>query len=274
MDVWMQAHAGVLHEPTAKRVRVAHRGEAVADTGRALLIWEPRRIVPSYAVPVADLRAELVPDVADARPDDGRPVLTPGTPFSVHTMPGASMTVRTAGGDRPGAAFRPADADLAGYVVLDFFSFDEWFEEDERIVGHPRDPFKRIDIRRSTRRVRVELDGHVLAESDRPVLLFETGLPTRSYLPREGVAMDRLRPSTTRSHCAYKGEATYWSVEVGGRIVEDVVWSYPAPLAEAAAVTGLLAFFDERVDVIVDDEREDRPTTEFSATGWHDGTKR
>ena len=274
MDVWMRAHAGSLHEPTAKRVRVTHVGQPIADTERALLVWEPRRIVPSYAVPLDDLRVEVVADAVETPDDDGRPFLSPGTPFAMHTMPGESLTVRTSAGDRLAAAFRPADADLDGYVVLDFFSFNDWFEEDEQIVGHPRDPFKRIDIRSSSRHVRIEVDGQVLAESIRPMLLFETGLPTRYYLPREDVRMDLLRPRSTRTWCAYKGEAAYWSLDLGDRTLEDLVWTYETPLSDAGAVINRVAFFNERVDVVVDGARGHRPATEFTRTGWQDGTKR
>jgi uncharacterized protein (DUF427 family) len=275
MDVWDQAIAGGMHEPTAKRVRVVHGGETIADTHRALLVWEPRRIVPSYAVPVSDLHAELVADVIDVPEDDGRPVLHPGIAFAVHSSPGDSMTVRTSSGDRAGAAFRPTDEALEGYVVLDYFSFDEWYEEDERIVGHPRDPFSRIDVRASSRRVRIEVDGQVLAESSRPFLLFETGVPTRYYLPREDVRMDLLRPTATRTWCAYKGQASYWSLDLGDRTLEDLVWTYESPLrGDADAVAGRVAFFDERVDVVVDEAPSPRPATPFSDAGWQAGTER
>ena len=265
-DVWMQAVAGGLHEPTDKHVRVELGGEVVADTARALLVWEPRRIVPSYAVPDDDLRAELVP--APGGPDDGAaaaPVLHPGIPFAVHSSPGEALTVRTAGGaEAAGAGFRPAAAELDGYVVLDYFAFDAWYEEDERIVGHPRDPFKRIDLRRSSRPIRVELDGVVLAESARPLLLFETWLPTRSYLPAADVRTDLLRPSATRSRCAYKGEASYWSYDGPAGVVEDICWSYRHPLPDVAPITDLIAFFDERADVIVDGDARSRPRTVWS----------
>jgi uncharacterized protein (DUF427 family) len=274
MDVWLRAHDGPLHEPTAKRVRVVHAGQPIADTGRALLVWEPRRIVPSYALPVEDIRVDLLRDAADAVEDDGRRLLSPASPFAMHTMPGESLTVRTGAGDRSAAAYRPADRDLDGYVILDFFSFDEWFEEDERIVGHPRDPFKRIDVRRSTRQVRVELDGQTLAESSRPMLLFETGLPTRYYLPREDVRMDLLQPTSTRTFCAYKGEAAYWSLHAGDRVLDDFAWTYEAPLSDAGDVIDRVAFFNERVDMVVDGIRSDRPATEFSRVGWQAGTTR
>ena len=181
--MWSRALAEGLHEPSGKRVRVEHRGRLVADTYRALLVWEPRRVVPSYAVPAEDLHAELMPaaDTPGIPDPAGFAVLHPGIPFAVHTAPGDSLTVGTPGGDAEAAAFRPADPALDGYVVLDFFSFDTWYEEDERIVGHPRDPFKRIDIRRSTRHVRIELDGQVLAESMRPYPVREGS--ARALLP-------------------------------------------------------------------------------------------
>jgi uncharacterized protein (DUF427 family) len=265
-----------LHEPSDKRVRVEHGGHIVADTDRAVLVWEPRRIVPSYAIPTEDVRAELEPaDPVPGLPDPAAlAMLHPGIPFAVHTTEGRSLTVSTPAGRAPASAFRPDDPALSGYVILDFFSFDAWFEEDERIVGHPRDPFKRIDVRRSSRHVRIELDGRVLAESSRPILLFETGLPVRFYLPREDVRTELLRPTSTRTWCAYKGEASYWSLDVGEHTLEDLVWTYEQPLGDAADVVGRLAFFDERVDVVLDGVPREQPDTEFTRVGWQDGTKR
>jgi len=154
----------------------------------------------------------------------------------------------------------PADPDLHGYVILDFDGFDEWYEEDERNVGHPRDPFHRIDIVHSSRHVRVELDGDVLGESSAPYLLFEPPLPVRHYLPPEDVRTDLLRPSETRSFCAYKGQASYLSY--GDEA--DIAWRYPAPLREAAEVTDRIAFFSERVDLVLDGTRLERPITPWS----------
>jgi uncharacterized protein (DUF427 family) len=192
-----------------------------------------------------------------------RPVLTPADPFSAHTAEGRVVDVRALGLNRPGAGFRLANPALAGYVVLDFRAFDAWLEEDEPNVAHPRDPFHRIDVLASSRHVRLELDGQVLAESSRPMLLFETMLPVRYYLLREDIRAE-LSPSDTRTYCAYKGQASYWSATVGDRVVPDIAWAYQQPLHDAAQVAGLTAFFDERVDVVLDGERRERPITPWS----------
>ena len=262
------------HEPTGKRIRAVLGGGTVVDTTRALLVWEPRRIVPSYAVPDGDVTAELVladPAAADTAGTIGarmpelssRPVLDPSVPFGVHTAEGRAADLSAGGQNRPGAGFYPADPDLAGYVVLDFAAFEAWYEEDELNVAHPRDPFHRIDVLPSSRQVRVELDGHVLAQSSRPTLLFETMLPTRYYLPPGDIRAE-LTPSGTRTYCAYKGQASYWSAAAGDRVVPDIAWTYQQPRHDAALVGGLIAFFNERLDVIVDGERLERPLTPWS----------
>lgn len=262
------------HEPTAKRIRAVLGGETVVDSTRALMVWEPRRIVPSYAVPAEDVRGDLVAagqagagpgaDVGVALPDmTALTVLDPRVPFGAHTTDGEVADLRAGGQERPGAAFRPSDADLAGMVILDFGAFDAWYEEDELNVAHPRDPFHRIDVLPSSRQVRLELDGEVLADSSRPVLLFETMLPTRYYLPREDVTAE-LIPSDTRTWCAYKGQASYYSVRAGGRLVPDIAWYYPDPRHDALQVRDLIAFFTEKVDVILDGERHPRPVTPWS----------
>lgn len=238
--------ADLRYEPTQKRIRAVSGGETVADSTHALLVWEPRRVVPSYAVPDADLHAELMP--VDTEPAGEEPFLHPGIPFSRHSTPGESSTVRTAAGhELPAAAFRAGDPALTGHVLLDFDAFDTWYEEDVPLLGHPRDPYHRVDARRSSRRVRVELDGKVLAESDRPTLAFETNLPVRYYLPREDVQA-ALTPSDTSTICAYKGVASYWSVDDQ----QDLAWSYEEPLEEARELAGLVAFYDDKVQVRVE----------------------
>jgi uncharacterized protein (DUF427 family) len=239
--------AGLRHEPVEKRVRAG----GVVDSTRALLVWEPRRVTPLYAVPEADIAAPVVPGGETVPPPDG--LLHPGIPFAAHSAPGEPVTVD----GRPG--FRLADPDLAGYVLLAFDAFDDWREEDEPIRGHPRDPFSRIDVRVTSRRVRIEKGGDVLAESGRARLLFETLIPVRFYLPREDVRVP-LVASDRRSYCPYKGEASYWSA--GGHT--DIAWSYEAPLPDLPMIAGLIAFWDERVDVFVDGQRRDAPTGDVS----------
>jgi len=244
------------YEPTEKRLRAYLGDGAVIDTTRALVVWEPRRVVPSFAVPVGDVAGELVP--AAAGDESAADVLHPGIAFAAHSTPGSSFDVRLGDRTLPQAAFAPDDADFDGYVIVDFTAFDRWQEEDEPLIGHPRDPFHRIDIRRSSRHVVIEHDGRVLAESTRPTLLFETSLPTRFYIPREDVVAE-LEPSRRRTICAYKGEAGYFAVDG-----LDLVWTYQDPLTDAAPIKGLVAFFDELVDVTVDGRQRARPLTKFS----------
>ena len=255
------------YEPTDKRIRATLDGRTVVDSTRALLVWEPKRIVPAYAVPDEDVDGEIgaADGAATGTPTHiprllDRPVYDPSIPFSVHTAGGEPLFVRARGGARAAEAFRPDDEALGGYVILDFGDFDEWYEEDERNLAHPRDPFHRIDIVHSSRHVRVAIGGETVAESSRPHLLFEPPLPVRYYLPLEDVRTDLLRPSDKTTFCAYKGQASYWSA--AGE--EDVAWTYRKPLREAAEVTGRVAFFNERVDVLVDGQALERPVTPWS----------
>lgn len=254
------------YQSTPKRVRVDLGGEAVADTTAAVLVWEPRRIVPSYAVPERDITATLEPASPEheaGTTDGGSSVLTPRDPFSMHTAEGDVLTVATSTQRREAAAFRLTDPDLAGYVELDFNPFD-WREEDDPIVGHPRDPFHRIDIRASSRPVRIEHEGHVLAASTRTKMLFEGTFPfARYYLPLEDVVVD-LVESAFVTTCAYKGQATHYSTTVGGVELKNVAWSYQDPLEDALSIRGLVSFYQERFDLFVDGERIERVATLWS----------
>jgi uncharacterized protein (DUF427 family) len=149
------------------------------------------------------------------------------------------------------APLEPA-AFLAGHVAFHWNELDEWFAEDEQLFGHPRDPYSRIDVYRTSRRVRVRVDGEVIGDSVRAKALFETGLPTRYYLPPEDVRLDLLEASPTRSRCAYKGSASYWHVRAGGRLLEDLAWSYPDPQHDAEPVRDLIAFWNERTEIDVE----------------------
>jgi uncharacterized protein (DUF427 family) len=255
----MKSRLGELrYEPTEKRVRAVVDGTPVVDSTRAVLVWEPRRVVPSYAVPASDVAAELR-ESPDHVTDPGTAILHPGIPFAIHSTPGAPLDLHFGAHAKRHAAFRPADPHLDGHVVLDWHAFDAWYEEDEQLLAHPRDPYHRVDVRRTSRRVRIELGGDVIAESHRASLLFETSLPTRFYLPREDVTAE-LKPSDLRTSCAYKGTARYWSIGAH----ENIGWTYEDPLVDASGITGLVAFWDELVDVTVDGELRRRPRTPFS----------
>ena len=260
------------YEPTAKRVRASLDGAAVVDTHRAYLIWEPRRITPIYAVPERELLAELTSPALPAASVEEHPFalrhgaaptsLDPSTSFGNHTAAGGELDVVTAAATAPRAAFRPEDPDLAGYVILDFAAFD-WLEDDEEIIGHPRDPFHRVDIRASSVDVQVALDGVALASTNGAQLLYETLLPVRYYIPPADVRLDLLEESPKRTVCPYKGLASYWSYPDSGQ-GRNLAWSYDRRYRDAAQIHGLISFFNERVDLTVDGVLQPRPVTPWS----------
>ncbi len=239
-------------ERGAKRVRTFLGGAVVADTSRPVLVWEVP-YYPAYYVPLADVRAELAPD--------GGSVQSPSRGDA------RTYTVRAGGAEAPGAALRYEHspiAELRDLVRLDWHAMDAWFEEDEEVFTHPRDPYTRVDILASSRHVRVEVGGVTVADSASPRLLFETGLPVRYYLPKPHVRLDLLIPSATVSHCPYKGQAEYWSVRAPDGVHDDLAWSYRTPLPESQKVTGLIAFYNEKLDIHVDGVLQERPSTKFS----------
>jgi uncharacterized protein (DUF427 family) len=265
-EAFVRAREELRYEPTEKRVRAILGDHTIADSTAAMLVWEPRRVLPSYAVPAEDLHAELAPSTAPPPEGDAdAPLLHGGHPFGIHSTAGEALDVTVGGDTRAGAAFKASDPDLAGCVVLDFHAFDRWYEEEDPILAHPRDPFHRVDVLHSSRHVRVELDGELLAESTRPIIVFETGLPPRYYLPREDVRRE-LQPIEKRTLCAYKGEASYLSLDVGGEQRGDLLWSYEHPLDGATPIAGRVSFFNEKVDIIVDGRRREEPQSALAAT--------
>ena len=241
-------------EPVPRRVRAVHGDRTVIDTTGARYVWE-RRFYPQFYLP-----ADAVPeDVVD---DEGRTDETPQGTVRLHSLVLGDQ--RTAGGARQLTDDTELEG-MAGWWRLEWEPFDGWYEEDEALIVHPRSPYVRVDALPSSRHVRIEVDGTVLAESDRPVLLFETGLPTRHYLPSEDVHTDLLTPIDLRTSCPYKGTVSdYWDVTVGDTTVEEVAWRYDDPFADVGAIAGHIAFLDEKVDVFVDDEARERPRTHFA----------
>ena len=236
-------------EPCPRRVQARLDGRVVLDTTGARYLWE-HPWYPRWTIPAADVDpAVLVEDTA-TRPD-------------VHGTV-RDVALCADGGDRP-AGHRFVDGALAGTVALTWTALDAWFEEDEQVHVHPRSPYVRVDALRSRRHVRVELDGVVLAESDAPVLLFETGLPTRAYLDPTAVDPSFLEPSDTVTACPYKGVTSrYWSVRTPVGRYDDLAWTYDQPAPAVARIAGLVAFYDERVDVVVDGVARPRPRTHLA----------
>ncbi len=247
-----QTRGRVRTETGQKRIRVFLAGELVADTRAPLLVWE-KPYYPTYYLPLVDVRALLV-----------------GTGEKAHSPSRGDsdiFDVEAGAASALGAAQRfdssPVEA-LHGHVRLEWDAMTSWFEEDEQVFVHPRDPHKRVDILGSSRHVRIEVDGVTVADSRQPRILFETSLPPRYYLPMTDVRLDLLRPSSTESHCPYKGTASYYSVEVDGHVTPDVVWYYTTPLPESQKVAGLACFYDEKVDVYLDGELQAKPKTHFA----------
>jgi uncharacterized protein (DUF427 family) len=244
-------------EPSPRWIRVRFGGEVVADSRRTLLLrqYGPEGL-PTYYFPQADVRMDLL-DAATSAPDASAPG---GRAF--HTLRVGDRVAENAAWiyTEP-----PARLDaLAGHVSFAWSRMDGWYEEEEEIFVHARDPHTRVDVLQSARHVQVMIDGEVVAESRHPVALFETGLPVRYYLSPEDVRQDLLERTGLKTQCPYKGIASYWSARVGGRIVKNIVWSYPDPIPECPKIRGLMCFFNERVDLYVDGELQPRPHTPWS----------
>jgi len=253
---WWNLMPQLRFEPTPRRIRAQVGTDTVLDTTEALIVYEPRRVTPIFAVRAEDLAAELVPAAPPQNNPEPAPVMDPRFPFSVHTTDGSAFDIIASSRSLPGAAFRPDDPDLDGRVLLDFAAFDRWMEEDQEIKGHPRDPFHRVDARESSRSSRVQLDGTLLAETTHPLFVYETMVPVRTYYPREDVDWSLLEPSTHQSVCPYKGSATYWSV-TGQPKGRDLAWSYETVLPDSGQLKDRVSFYDERTEVYVDGEKRD-----------------
>lgn len=248
--------------PVPQRVRVLLGETLVAETTEALVVWEPRCVVPSYAVPAASITVPV--RTAAYQPVDPTtvpPVITPENRGVVHLLPGRTVTLLVEDTVLEDIGYRFDDPDLADHVLLRWDPFT-WQEETATMVGHTQDPFSRIRTLPSDRRVVVSYRGTRLAESSRAVLLLETGLPPRWYLPREDLAEEFVK-SEHRTVCAYKGVASYLSLREDPR-GRDLGWYYPDPRHDAEPVRDLVCFWAERTDLSVDGEDVPRPFSPFS----------
>ncbi len=244
---WVDSH---------RRVRVVFAGVTVADSKHVMLLHEFGRL-PVFYFPLDDVRMDLLK----------------ASEHHTHSpLKGEASYWTLQVGDRKAenAAWSylhplPEGPQLQGYVAFYWDLMDAWYEEEQQVYAHARDPYKRVDILPSSRHVRVVLDGVTIADTHRPLLLLETGLPIRYYIPEQDIRMEYLDPAETTSHCPYKGMATYWSVRLGEKVFKDIVWSYHEPLPESTPIAHYLCFYNERVDAIyVDDELMTVPKTIWS----------
>jgi uncharacterized protein (DUF427 family) len=238
-------------EPAPRRVRGYFDNTLVFDTTRARYVWEAP-YYPQYYIPIGDVRTTHLLD-------EDHPQRLQLGPSRLHSLTTDRRTQKAAARvyDTSG------DGPVAGYVRFEWDTLD-WYEEDEQIIGHPRNPYVRVDALRSHRHVRVEIDGVVLAETRSPVLLFETGLPTRYYMDRTDVSFDQLESSDTQSVCPYKGiTSRYWSARAGNTVQPDIAWTYDYPLRQVAPIAGLIAFYNEKLDIFLDGQRLPKPPTHF-----------
>jgi uncharacterized protein (DUF427 family) len=243
-------------EPSPRWVRVRFAGQIVADSKRVLLLREPGRL-PVYYFPPEDVPTEFLVPASHVTPCSDRGAAT------CWTVRVGARTAEHAAWSHPDPP--PHRLPLRGHVTFEWARMDAWFEEDDEVYVHPRDPYKRVDVLHSSRHVRVVVAGQVVAETRRPSLLFETGLPTRYYVPKADVRMELLVPTETETRCPYKGLATYYGVSVGTTVVPDVAWCYRHPIPECSKIENLVCFFNERVDALdVDGEREPKPRTRWS----------
>ncbi|RDX57388.1 DUF427-domain-containing protein [Lentinus brumalis] len=233
-------------ESSPKRVRVFFGGEYIVDTTDALLVWlKPN--YPYYFFKTKDVPQKYLVDAFQSQK---------------HHIYDIVVGNRRA----EAAATLYHDDELDGLIQLEFSEMDAWFEEDEQIFVHPKDPYKRVDVLHSSRHVRVEVNGVEVANTTRPRLLFETSLPIRYYIPKTDCKLELLAPSESSTQCPYKGIASYYNVNLPtGEVVEDIVWWYRTPQLECAEIKGCAAFYNEKVDIYIDGELQPRPESPWAS---------
>jgi len=242
--------------PAPKRLRVKAAGEVIADTTEGLVLYESDHL-PIYYFPIASVRMDLF-EKSERR--TFCPYKGEATHYSMKGQNGAYGDIMWRY-EEPVPACPP----IADYVSFYWHEVDHWYEEDEEVFVHARDPYRRVDCLPSSRRVQVFLDGEQVADSRRGVFLFETGLPTRYYLPLEDVRADLLQASEFTTQCPYKGDARYYQIKVKDKLHDQIIWYYPEPVHEAARIKGLVCFANEFVDrILVDGVEQPRPMTAFS----------
>ncbi len=247
-------------EMSPRWVRTVLAGRVVADSKRPVLYvaYGPpirpgshKPELPTYFFPIEDIAVDIL-EVAEVL--DGRQW------YNANVAGRRVEHAAWAFEDPPGSGVEG----LAGHLTFDWDRMDAWYEEEEEVFEHARDPQHRVDVLQSSRQVEIRFEGQLLAKSEHPYLLFETTLPTRFYLPPVDVNFDLLEPSSLETRCPYKGTARFWSVAGAGREGRNVAWSYPEPIPENPKIKNLIAFYNERLDMTVDGEMLQRPRTPWS----------
>jgi uncharacterized protein (DUF427 family) len=244
-------------EACPKRVRVYLGGVAIADSKRVMTLFETGHL-PVYYFPLEDVRTDLLEasDHHTTCPYKGE--------ATYHSIRAGERFAENAMWSYP-SPIAGAPSELSGLAAFYWKQMDAWFEEDEEVFVHARDPYKRIDVLESSRHVTVEVGGEIVADTTRPCLLFETHLPVRYYIPKVDVRMELMVPSETTSQCPYKGIASYYSVKTGDGVAEDIAWYYPFPTEGCSKIANMVCFFNEKVDALtVDGEVLEKPRTAWS----------
>jgi uncharacterized protein (DUF427 family) len=228
-------------EASPRWVRGFVKGVPIVGSKRVVVVYGVRRLA-TYFFPTADVRMDMLrPAETQSAPGEQRYTLQMDGRVIEDIAWSYTETDRE-------------HAELRDYIAFEWHKVDAWYEEDDEVFVHPRDPYHRVDVLNSSRHVKVVIGGQVVAETRRPRLLFETGLRTRYYIPKVDVRMDLLEPTDTVTQCPYKGNAAYWSVRIGDQVLPDIVWSYPFPLTECTKIQDLLSFYNEKVEIYVDGE--------------------
>ena len=242
-------------ERSPRWVRVYFNRELIADSKAMMLLRESNHL-PLYYFPKKDVRMDCLQPSDHTTPSS---LMGEGIFWHVQVddkiANNAAFTFRHPPGDGP---------KLEDYVAFAWNEMDSWFEEDEEIFVYARDPYKRVDVLQSSRHIKVVVDGTTVGDTKRPSLLFETGLPTRYYMPKHDVRMDLLERSDAVSHCPYKGEANLYSIKMGDKLHDSLAWIYRYPTLECAKIQGLVGFFNEKLDIYEDDKLLPRPKTIWS----------
>ncbi len=236
-------------------VHVYFNNQAIAESKKMMLLREANHL-PLYYFPKLDVRMDCL-QPSDHTTDSGRK----GEGVFWHVKVGDKIAMDAA------FTFRNAPRNgpkLEDYIAFTWNKMDAWFEEDEEVFVYARDPHKRVDVLQSSRHVKVVVDGTAVADSKRPWLLFETGLPTRYYVPKHDARMNLLEPSDTVTRCPYKGEANFYLIRIGDELHGDLAWTYRYPMLECLKIQGLLGFLNEKVDLYEDDKPLPRPETPWS----------